>query len=73
MLFLFQFFHTAKEYERWMASDLQKAQEKVLQQEEGSGNQKEASKLLLELKVSETKSAWKVRKGRILFFFIENK
>ena len=55
-----------------MASDLQKAQEKVLQQEEGSGNQKEASKLLLELKVSETKPVREDRIGRILFLLLIN-
>ena len=55
-----------------MASDLQKAQEKVLQREEGSGNQKEASKLLLELKVSETKPVREDRIGRILFLLLIN-
>ena len=55
-----------------MASDLQKAQEKVLQQEEGSGNQKEASKLLLELKVSEKKLVREDRIGRILFLLLIN-
>lgn len=34
-----------------MAIDLQKAQEKLPQTEEGSGDQKEASKMLLDLKV----------------------
>ena len=55
-----------------MASDLQKAQEKVLQQEEGSGNQKEASKLLLELKVSETKPVREDGICRILFLLLIN-
>ena len=55
-----------------MASDLQKAQEKVLQQEEGSGNQKEASKLQLELKVSETIPGRDDRISRVLFLLLIN-
>ena len=43
-----------------MASDLQKAQEKVQQQEDGTGNQKEATKLLLELKVKLVKLGYQV-------------
>ncbi len=37
-----------------MASDLQKAQDKVAQHDKGKGDKEEASRMLLELKVSET-------------------
>lgn len=49
---MFQFFHTAAEYDEWMPADLKKATQKVSAKEDMPADKEEANKLLTDLKVN---------------------